>query len=146
MSENNSNAARQSRHRTMLAVACGVVVLSLLLQVRSDQRVEFRWRPGLPMPETCWSRSLFGTKCPGCGLTRSLIYLAHGNWHASWEMNRMGIVMALAILAQFPYCAAGLYFKKSYPLGRRFASITAWTLIFLLIGNWLYDAFTHTVN
>jgi hypothetical protein len=139
MTSDSSSNVRQSRHRMMLAVACGTVFLALVLRVRSDQRVEFALWPGLPMPVTCWSRSLFGCKCPGCGLTRSLIYLAHGDWRASLAMHRLGIVMALSILAQFPYCAAGLFWKKDYPLGRVFASIFAWTLICLLIGNWLWE-------
>jgi hypothetical protein len=50
--------------------------------------------------------------------------------------------MALVILAQFPYCIIGLCCKKDYPLGRRFASLVAWSLIALLIGNWLYDVVT----
>jgi hypothetical protein len=133
---------RRSRHRTLLVIACVVVVLSVLFRVRDDQRVEIRGLPGIPMPETCWSRSVFHVKCPGCGLTRSLVYLAHGDWRASWEMHRVGFVMALAILAQFPYCLVGLYCKKDYPLGRRFASLVAWTLIALLMGNWLFDVFT----
>jgi len=142
MSEDSLSKGRRSRHRTMLAIACVVVVLSLLFQVRSDQRVEFSWLPGIPMPETCWSRSLFDVKCPGCGLTRSIVYLAHGDWQASWAMHRLGFLMALAILAQFPYCAVGLFYKKDYPLGHRFAFIFAWALILLLIGNWLFDVFT----
>ena len=58
-------------------------------------------------------------------------------------MHRLGIVMAAAVLAQFPYCAVGLVWKKDYPLGHRFASIFAWCLIALLIGNWLFDVLTH---
>jgi hypothetical protein len=142
MTEESYSKSRQSRHRMMLAIACIVVVLAVLFQVRSDQRVEFRCLPGLPMPETCWSRSLFRVKCPGCGLTRSIVYLTHGDWQASWAMHRMGMLMALVILAQFPYCCVGLYYKKDYPLGRCFASLVAWTLIALLVGNWLFDVFT----
>ncbi len=136
------SSGRRSRHRTMLVVACVVVVLSCLFNVRGDQRIEIRGLPGIPLPDTCWSRSVFGLKCPGCGLTRSIVYLAHGDWRASWEMHRVGFVMALVILAQFPYCIVGLWCKKDYPLGRRFAAVVAWTLIALLIGNWLYDVCT----
>jgi hypothetical protein len=142
MSTDSSSDARQSRHRALLVISCGVVVLALVLQVRGDQRVEFSWLPGLPMPEMCWSRSMFGAKCPGCGLTRSLICLAHGDWRKSLAMHRLGMIMALSILAQFPYCAAGLIWKKDYPLGRRFAAICAWGLIALLVGNWLFDVLT----
>ena len=52
-------------------------------------------------------------------------------------MHRLGVLMAVAILAQIPYCASG-WSKKEYPLGPRFATIFAWTLIALLIGNWLF--------
>jgi hypothetical protein len=135
------SSGRRSRHRMMLVAATIVVILSVLFNVRDGQRVEIRFLPNIPMPETCWSHSLFGVKCPGCGLTRSIVYLAHGDWEASWKMHRVGLVMALAILAQFPYCIVGLWCKKDYPLGRTFASIVAWTLIALLIGNWLYDVF-----
>jgi hypothetical protein len=140
--EETLSSGRRSRHRMMLVVASIAVVLSLLFNVRDDQRVEIRWLPGIPMPEMCWSRSVFGVKCPGCGLTRSIVYLAHGDWRASWKMHRVGFAMALAILAQFPYCIVGLRYKKDYPLGHRFVSIVAWALIVLLIGNWLYDIFT----
>jgi hypothetical protein len=139
MSTVDSSAARQSRHRMMLVTVCGVVVLAGLLRVRSDQQVELRGLSGYPLPETCWSRRLFHVTCPGCGLTRSLIYLAHGDWRASLATHRLGIVMAVAILAQFPYCAVGILWKKDYPLGRRFAVIVAWTLIILLFANWLFD-------
>jgi hypothetical protein len=139
MSTEPSAEARQSRHRSMLIIAVVVVVASFLLQVRSDQRVELSCLPGVPSPEMCWSRSIFGLKCPGCGLTRSLIYLAHGDWRSSLAMHRLGILMAVAIVAQLPYSAVGIYWKKDYPLGRRFATIFAWTLIALLIGNWLFE-------
>jgi hypothetical protein len=130
---------RQTRHRTLLVVAFGVVVLAVLLHVRGDQRVEFSWLPGFLAPEMCMSRSVLGIRCPGCGLTRSLIYLAHGDWRESLAMHRLGIVMAVAILAQFPYCAVGILWKKDYPLGRRFSVIVAWGLIVLLFGNWLVE-------
>jgi hypothetical protein len=133
------SSGRRSRHRTMLAVASVVVVLSVAFNVSDDQRVEVRGLPGIPLPETCWSRSVLGVKCPGCGLTRSIVYLAHGDWRGSWRMHRVGFVMALAILAQFPYSIVGLRYRKDYPLGHRFASVVAWTLILLLICNWLYD-------
>ena len=136
------SSGRRSRHRMMLAASTTVVVFAVLFSVRDGQRVEIRFLSNIPMPETCWSHSLFGVKCPGCGLTRSIIYLAHGDWQASWKMHRVGFVMALAILAQFPYCIVGLWCKKDYPLGRTFASIVAWTLIALLIGNWLCNVFT----
>jgi hypothetical protein len=130
----------------MLLVASVVVVLAPLLHVRDDQRVEFDALRGCRLPETCWSRSLLGVRCPGCGLTRSLIYLAHGDWRGSLAMHRLGIVMAVAILGQFPYGLVGIVWKKDYPLGRRFAAVFAWGLIGLLFGNWLLDFFLRPLG
>jgi hypothetical protein len=85
----------------MLTLA-GLVVL-LALEVRPDQRVAFRGLPQYPLPETCFSRAWFRVKCPGCGLTRSLIYLAQADWDASLRVHRLGWLLAVAVLLQFPY-------------------------------------------
>jgi len=142
MNDETLSKGRRSRHRTMLAVACCVVALAIQLHVRGDERIEFRWLPGIPLPESCWSKAYFGFRCPGCGLTRSVVYLAQGDWCNSFAEHRIGFIMALVILAQFPYCGAALYFEKNYPLGRPFASFVAYALIALLMGNWLYDLLT----
>ena len=69
-------ALRHNHHRNVLILCTTVVILALTLQTRTDQRVEFAWLPGVPMPETCASRSIFDIECPGCGLTRSFIAIA----------------------------------------------------------------------
>src|SRR5262249_21261909 len=65
----------------VLVVAVGVVALAFLLRVRSDQRVEFRGLPGVALPHVCAARVWLGLSCPGCGLTRSVISVAEGDWH-----------------------------------------------------------------
>ena len=87
----------------MLAIACAVVILAFVLVEVSDGRVAVRGFIRYPFPETCLPRSLFGVKCPGCGLTRSIIHLAEGNWRASWRSHRLGGLMAVLILLQVPY-------------------------------------------
>jgi len=126
----------RSHHQTMLAVAVGVVLLSLMLQVRSDQRVEFRWLPGVPLPQTCFTQSLFGFDCPGCGLTRSFIYLSQNDWRASWSLHRLGWLLAAAVLLQFPYRIVALRRGES-PLGQRIPRLFGRTLVVLLIANWV---------
>ena len=78
----------------MLVVASLVVVLAFALDVRSDLRVVFRGFPSYPVPETCFAKTWLGIRCPGCGLTRSIIYLAQGDWEASLGMHRLGWLMA----------------------------------------------------
>jgi hypothetical protein len=53
------------------------------------------WVAGLPM--LCPFRMVTGLPCPGCGMTRSLISLAHGDIAASLYFHPLG--PALAIVA-----------------------------------------------
>lgn len=132
-------ARRRERHWTMLFVATVIVMLSIMLQVRDDTKVELRICPGYPMPEMCLSRKWFQCECPGCGLTRSFILLAQGDWRGSLAMHRVGWLLALAVLAQFPYRSISLRIPgqtASPAWGRWFG----WLLIVLLIGNWLFNA------
>ncbi len=44
-------------------------------------------------PGTCVFRHLTGLPCPGCGLTRSFVMLAHGDVSAGFGYNLMGPVL-----------------------------------------------------
>jgi hypothetical protein len=131
--------AARTHHRTMLLISCGVVVLAFLFEVRPDQRVALPVAPQYPMPETCMSRQLFGLHCPGCGLTRSLIHLAHGDWRASMAMHRLGWMMAAAVLLQFPYRISCLRHGSALPLGKRIPQWFGYALVFAMIVNWLLE-------
>jgi hypothetical protein len=125
----------------MLAVAAGVVILSLLLDVRDGRWVFLRGWPALTMPETCGARLWFGTSCPGCGLTRGMIYLAHGDWNAAIQVHRLSGLMAFAILLQFPYRIACLRLGRA-PFGARTPNVFANVLIAALVLNWVVDQLT----
>lgn len=49
-------------------------------------------------PVICPFRALTGLPCPGCGLTRSWVYAAHGWWRESFASNPFGLVLAAALL------------------------------------------------
>ncbi|MGH7191968.1 MAG: DUF2752 domain-containing protein, partial [Candidatus Saccharimonadales bacterium] len=102
--EDIERAAARGRHGLFLAMAVFVVALALLLEVRGE-RVAFVGLPNYPLPHLCMSRSLFGLSCPGCGLTRSFIRLAHGDWQAAWRVHRLGWLVAAIVLFQLPYRA-----------------------------------------
>ncbi len=138
---NPDHLASRKRHREMLVLAAAVVALSLALEVQSGQHVALHCLPGCPMPGTCLSHQLFGVDCPGCGLTRSFVYLFHGDWRASLEMHRLGWLLALAVVLQFPYRLAALGFGADHPLGHWFPWAFGMTLIALLLGNWVLQQF-----
>lgn len=49
-------------------------------------------------PVICPFRRLTGLPCPGCGLTRSWVYLAHGWWRESLAAHPFGWLAALVVL------------------------------------------------
>jgi len=131
-----TSAPSRNRHIEMLVAATLVFLLAALLDV-DHERIFFRAFPNLPIPNTCLSRELFHFECPACGLTRSIVYLVHGQWRNSLHCHRLGWLMAMAIFAQFPYRIACLRFPELPRLGKSFPRLFGLALIVLLIGNWL---------
>ncbi|HKD35417.1 MAG TPA: DUF2752 domain-containing protein [Pirellulales bacterium] len=124
----------------MLAIAVFVIFMSFVLDVRGpEEQVAVTAFPNCPLPSLCLSQSLFHVSCPGCGLTRSFIYLAHGDLQSSLRMHRVGWLMALAVLLQIPYRIASLVLPGREVLGLMFPKIFGNVLITLLIGNWLFN-------
>jgi hypothetical protein len=138
-SAENDTSSRFRRHREMLAIACAAGILAFALQELPGGRVSFRALTRIPLPQTCFSRSWLGLKCPGCGLTRSIIHLAEGDWEASWRNHRLGSLMAVVIVFQVPYRLIALR-RPDWPmLPGRWLVVFGYLLVALLIGNWLVD-------
>lgn len=135
--------SRIRRHQEMLVVATAVVVLSFMLQRVDGEQVALRWLPQHPLPPTCFFRSFFDADCPGCGLTRSFILLAQGDFAASFHMHHLGWLLALMVLLQFPYRLASLWWKDRHILNPRAARFISHALIFLLLANWCIGLFAH---
>ena len=138
-SAENHTASRFRRHRDMLASACAVGLLAFALQELPDGRVSFRGLTPIPLPQTCFSRSWLGLKCPACGLTRSIIHLAEGDWEASWRSHRLGILMALVIAIQIPYRLLALRRLDRPLIAAHWQAVLAYALIALLLANWLVE-------
>jgi hypothetical protein len=127
------------RHRQVLGIACAVWVLAFALEELPDGRVAFRGLPQIPLPQTCASRVWFGLRCPGCGLTRSIIHVAEGDWGASWHDHRLGGLMAAVVAFQIPYRVLCLRRPDRRLIGPRWQALLGYALIALLLGNWLVD-------
>jgi hypothetical protein len=125
----------------MLWISCAVIVMSLTLTVRSDEHAAFRLFPDWPIPSACPSHIIFGVDCPGCGLTRSFIYLAQGDWRLAFREHRAGWLLALAVVLQIPYRLTCLLGRNRQPLGTWFPSLFGLALITALIGSWVMRLF-----
>lgn len=94
---------------------------------------------GVRLPGTCMSHELFGVDCPGCGLTRSFILIAHGRFAESMRFHRLGILLYSFFLLQAAYrvyCLA----KGPRPTPRALIMlqrVVPAIIIFLLIANWI---------
>jgi len=131
----------RQRHWVMLIVCAAVVVLSFSLMVFPDrEHIALQMAPEYPLPDTCLARSIFDVKCPGCGLTRSFIMLADGDWRRSLGFHPLGWVLALAVLIQFPYRILSLVRRQQMFRTAIVPRAFGITLIILLVGNWVWQS------
>lgn len=126
-------------HRVMLLGALAILGLSLVLEVRGDAEVVV---PILdkPLPPSCMFRRWLQIDCPGCGLTRSFIELAHGRFARAWRFNPAGVALFLLVLAQIPYRTvqlARIRCGREELRPRRLSNWFAAGLIVFLLGQWV---------
>ena len=79
----------------------------------------------------CPFRLVTGMLCPGCGTTRALHQLLHGNVGAAFRLNPMiFVLMAVAL------CAVPSIVRGRYP-GFLMKPWFAWSAFFVLTGYWI---------
>ena len=49
-------------------------------------------------PSVCLVRRVTGRPCPGCGMTRALSHLAHGDLRRAWRANHRVVIVAPLLL------------------------------------------------
>ena len=92
-------AAKQTALR-VAALLTALTPLALLIVASNltpaKQGLGTHQQLGLP---PCSMLSLFGIRCPACGMTTSWSYFAKGNWIASISTNAGGFLLALLCIA-----------------------------------------------
>lgn len=93
---------------------------------------------GFNLPSMCPCREIFGVNCPGCGLTRSFVLLAHGHIGESLRYHRLGIVLygVFGWQAIFRICCIA---RRSRPIPHSLLTlqrVVPAVVIVLLIVNW----------
>ena len=129
----------RQRHRSVLCLTSLIVVAAFVLQVAPDREtVHLRGVSQASLPNLCFYRKYTGIPCPGCGLTRSFIYLAEGNLSASWSAHRLGWLIAGLFLVQVPYRAVELLRPGKFGWTPLFTRWLWPSLIVLILGNYLF--------
>ena len=121
----------------MLLICCLALTVSPLLKVLPNERVAVRGVDSLVLPPSCPSREIFDVNCPGCGLTRSFVHIAHGDWESSLRVNRIGWLIMLMAFIQIPYRAHALWGSGRFVLGPATGNWFGLTLVTILIGSWV---------
>ncbi|MDB5347954.1 MAG: hypothetical protein JWP89_6331 [Schlesneria sp.] len=132
------NLLARDWHRQVLTTSIVIIVLAMVLQVRSDQRVFVSGVAAVPVPETCGMQIMFGRPCPGCGLTRSFIHLAHGDWRSSLAIHRIGWLIALLVVCQIPYRLLALW-RPELTVAPLWVWIIGAIVVIALSVNWIYN-------
>ena len=126
-------------HAVLLVISSGILLLALVLSVRNRSEVLVPWL-NIPLPELCVMRRVTGLGCPGCGLTRCFISLAHGDWAAAWSYNPAGLFLFVVIALQIPFRGVQLW-RISHGRGElRTGMLSQVTIILFasaLIGQWV---------
>lgn len=136
-SHRDRTKAAVRHHVELLIGSLAIVLLSLAFRVGADGAVQVGQDGWLRLPPLCGSRILFNVDCPACGLTRSFVFLAHGDWAEAAAAHRVGWVVALALLAQIPYRIVAIRRRQARPLGGWPVRFIAWVVIAALLINWL---------
>ena len=85
------------------AFTLGLCTIIVLLAVMMTPSTGFLHLGPLEIPELCTWRRWFGVQCPGCGLTRSFVFMGHGQPLAAFAMNKLGPFLFLVVASQIPY-------------------------------------------
>lgn len=124
----------------LLGLSAVVIVLSFLMNMQGTTQVLI---PGTnqPLPETCSFRRWTGRDCPGCGMTRAFISIAHGEFVAAWRFNPASWYFYLLVAGQLPFRAWQLWrYRRGLP--PLFTSNWGYAPVILLmvsvLGQWLW--------
>jgi hypothetical protein len=132
-----------SLHWALLVGSVCVVVLAAILQIRGPETVVVPVID-VALPGTCTYKKIVGMECPGCGLTRCFISLAHGRPLAAWYFNPAGILFFAIVAGQIPFRGIQIWrIRHGLPVHRlgRFPHYLLGILIVSLITQWLVRMF-----
>lgn len=96
----NDSPLRQLSYWLWLSGPIAILLCSWIMSTGDGRQVLL---PGVGvLPEICTLHARLGVDCPGCGLTRSFIHLAHGDLRAAWTLSPVGLLLFAFIASQIP--------------------------------------------
>ena len=150
MPDTSSSVVRQNFNYGALIWFAGsllVLVCSALLSVKATS-VILPWL-NAEVPETCMMRARFGIDCPGCGLTRSFIHIAHLRPSEAAHLNWVSFVVFGYVLVQLPLSIAHWRMPDSQRANHAIYKRLIWwnerfliVIALLLVARWTWRLMT----
>lgn len=134
-----SMLSRSGYQLAILIVCSSILAATLFLNLRGKG-------VALPvigmLPDICmWQRCL-GIDCPGCGLTRCFVAIAHGQLSKAWHFNPAGFLIFAVLLYQLPFRAVQIWRighgRPEYHHSIWMVSLTAWTILVAVVVQWAW--------
>jgi hypothetical protein len=127
-------------------VCVGLLVPFLLSVKPNDDESVYLLGGDVRLPGKCYSRGYFDVDCPGCGLTRSIVCISHGQWNRAAGFNIGGFAIYFGAVFFLVYSVCAPWISPCHLMhGRRFWTILIWVMLGLLIGQWLVRSFAIVV-
>lgn len=130
-------------HWSMLLSAACVMTLAAILQVRGPETVVIPV-VDVALPGTCTYKRMMGADCPGCGLTRCFISMAHGRPTAAWYFNPAGILFFLMVAGQIPFRGLQIWRIRRGLAEVQLGRLGHFLMVFLmvaLLAQWIVRSF-----
>lgn len=107
-----------------------LIVLGVMGILAFVNPMEAHWMPHCPV------YTVTGTYCPGCGSTRALYALAHGQFFQAFDHNPLMIILLPFVTYGLLSRARVLMFGKTLP-GPNLPPWSLWTLFGIIVAYWI---------
>jgi len=125
-------------HRRILLMSVAMLALSFSLETTSDRRAKAPLF-GRSLPTICFVKQSTGFDCPGCGMTRCFIAMAHGRLEEAFHYHPVGMAMVGLLVAQLPYRGLQLWrlARGRKQLEHRALVVLPWVLMIGMLIQWV---------
>ena len=89
----------EKAERFWLVTCAAIVVLSMTLSTTTEVVSVL----GFDIPPLCPTRWIANVECIGCGMTRSFVFMGHGDLGAAFGVHKLGPALYAFVVAQVPW-------------------------------------------
>ena len=97
------------RHHVVFLVMCSAAIFgAFYFGINRSDHIATPWL-NIQLPSVCQFRNVTGLDCPGCGLTRAFVSIAHGRFAEAFTYNGASLLVFAFVLLQIPYRIAQIW-------------------------------------